>query len=839
MKNNFKPALSLRIALFMAITVSMALVTVYSLISSNNTLKKEASGRISSALTLAEVIYSNEKIKTKEYAELYAMSKAVKCLFSKSSVCKKNLPVSTKYSDMMLVFDTEKKILFSTNLAENFSDDFNNNILIEKALQGQAVVSTETLSFQMPSQVQIKSETKILSFSAAAPVYCSCNPGLVSGVIFIRNIINEKLLIKMMRLLEVNVAIYENHRLLVTNIPDKLRLGSKAGEMNKEIAKIVLEQGKGFQEAVFLSSGYFSKYSPIINIDNKAVGAIMVRISSGDYVKKRDQSIINHLIVALLGAILGYVLAIFIQRQIFARISTFMKETLDIAEGRQTTQAKYKQGTGDLVLFFNKISSTIIDYNVKMRDLLQSREQVAYRLNMEIKEHKKTEIALRESKERYEVLFEESPMSLWEEDFSAIKSYLEGLKVRGVQDLNKYLSGNLEEVKRIASLGRVVDVNRETLNLYEAVTKDEVKQNFSQTFRRETYIFFLEELLALASGRTEYQTEATTKTLRGNNIYVSLKIVIPPGYEQTWERVFISIIDITKLKEIEQELMKHRYNLEEMVENRTQALAKANKKLQNEILVRKKMEDDLKRAKETAELANKSQSMFLANMSHELRTPMNIIMGFSRQGIKNSMVKEREKMLSYFEHILTSSERLMLLIQDLLNLSMLESGKMQYNFGNNDIMALVKPIVDDCKQLYKQKNVDMVIKKIGVSTNAYFDPVRIDEVLRKLIDNAIQFCKKGKSINIWFSEESMQNKQYLKVHLLDQGIGIPEDELGAIFDKFIQSSKTSTGAGGTGLGLAICKKIIKDHHGEIYAKNNENGGAMFYFCLPKFRQEKV
>jgi len=113
---------------------------------------------------------------------------------------------------------------------------------------------------------------------------------------------------------------------------------------------------------------------------------------------------------------------------------------------------------------------------------------------------------------------------------------------------------------------------------------------------------------------------------------------------------------------------------------------------------------------------------------------------------------------------------------------------------------------------------------------------RIGQVLRNLLSNSVKFTKPGKQICIKADFDSADindsMRQVVKVSVIDQGIGIPPGERGSIFGKFIQSSRTKTGAGGTGLGLAICKQIIEDQNGIIEGENNADGGALFYFLLP-------
>ena len=108
------------------------------------------------------------------------------------------------------------------------------------------------------------------------------------------------------------------------------------------------------------------------------------------------------------------------------------------------------------------------------------------------------------------------------------------------------------------------------------------------------------------------------------------------------------------------------------------------------------------------------------------------------------------------------------------------------------------------------------------------DSERIKQVIRNLISNAVKFSPREETINVTIS----RNKHLLKLAVKDSGVGIPQNELQAVFDKFVQSTKTKTGAGGTGLGLSICKEIITAHKGRIWAENNPDDGAIFFFEIP-------
>jgi signal transduction histidine kinase len=247
---------------------------------------------------------------------------------------------------------------------------------------------------------------------------------------------------------------------------------------------------------------------------------------------------------------------------------------------------------------------------------------------------------------------------------------------------------------------------------------------------------------------------------------------------------------------------------------------------------------DILQAKLNADRANQSKSEFLANMSHELRTPMHAILSFASMGQDKVFDAAPEKLQQYFSRISESGQRLLALLNDLLDLSKLEAGAVQCHFKPNNLTKIVGTVLQEMSGLIKQKGVTISHDCSDVDTKAVCDAEKIMQVVRNLLSNAVKFTPAGSSIYLQYSAETLpaaksaRTVPALAFSVIDQGVGIPEDELSSVFDKFVQSSKTKTGAGGTGLGLAICREIIGRHEGTIVARNNEYGGATFEFKIP-------
>ncbi len=293
-----------------------------------------------------------------------------------------------------------------------------------------------------------------------------------------------------------------------------------------------------------------------------------------------------------------------------------------------------------------------------------------------------------------------------------------------------------------------------------------------------------------------YEFAGISKNQVQINVLVSRKPVIKNGEIEYYITVFT---DITHLKQ-------HERLLEQKVNERTK---------------------ELEIAKKTAEQANQLKSEFLANISHELRTPMHHIMSFSQIGILR-FNSAKNRTLECFENVVSASDRMMGLLNNLLDLSKLEAGKMEYRYAENDVFQIIDENIARFSQQLKEKAISIVKNQPTVPATIICDRITINQVIQNLLSNSIKFSQKNKNIVIMLDSK----KSSLCVSIKDEGPGIPDDELDFIFDRFIQSRRTKTGAGGTGLGLSICKEIIKDHHGKIWAENNPEGGATFNFTLP-------
>ncbi|MBY0237657.1 MAG: PAS domain S-box protein [Burkholderiaceae bacterium] len=232
-------------------------------------------------------------------------------------------------------------------------------------------------------------------------------------------------------------------------------------------------------------------------------------------------------------------------------------------------------------------------------------------------------------------------------------------------------------------------------------------------------------------------------------------------------------------------------------------------------------------ARDVAQETSRAKSEFVANMSHELRTPLQSILGFSELGLKKA--REHASLVEMFGEIHASGERMLALVNDLLDVAKIESAVGIFELERTDLRGLVQQVLRELRPLLDQRHLKLSLQLPDQPLAAQVDAVRFSQVLRNVLANAIKFSPQGGQLRL-SAERSANGEAHLSV--ADQGPGIPEAELEKIFEAFVQSSQTKDGAGGTGLGLAICRKILEVHGGRIYAENGVGGGAVLHIVLP-------
>lgn len=322
-----------------------------------------------------------------------------------------------------------------------------------------------------------------------------------------------------------------------------------------------------------------------------------------------------------------------------------------------------------------------------------------------------------------------------------------------------------------------------------------------------------------------YECEVRMKHKNGGWIWVMDRgMVVERDVQGKPLRMIGTRIDISRQKQIEREL-KH-----QMDENRAlyeKYLAK-NKELKQSIIKIRDINRELVQAKEKAEESDRLKSAFLSNMSHEIRTPMNGIIGFSSM-LRKQNLSPKKRML-YVKTIIDSSNQLLTIVNDILDISRIETGKLEIAEEEVNINELMDDLFVFFKPQAESKGISMLIYKDQLDATLYVktDKVRLRQVLSNLLHNAIKFTSQG-FIEIGYRKYD----KWLQFYVKDTGIGIEESLHEEIFKPFRQVELEITRAtGGAGLGLSISKKLVEALGGKMRLESRPGAGSTFYFNIP-------
>jgi signal transduction histidine kinase/DNA-binding NarL/FixJ family response regulator len=230
-------------------------------------------------------------------------------------------------------------------------------------------------------------------------------------------------------------------------------------------------------------------------------------------------------------------------------------------------------------------------------------------------------------------------------------------------------------------------------------------------------------------------------------------------------------------------------------------------------------------ARQRAEQSEKFKEQFLANMSHEIRTPMNAVMGMTSL-VMDSLLNEKQRF--YLEGIMKSGETLLYIINDILDLSKIEAGKMEIENIDFSVSEVLEQVKQTLQHKAEEKGLQLIVDMDGKITDVRMgDPVRLNQVLMNLAGNAIKFTEKG---SVAIEVKKGVSESGIRFSINDTGIGIPEDKLQTVFESFSQAKASDTRTyGGTGLGLTISKQLVELMDGKISVESKEGSGTTFSF----------
>jgi PAS domain S-box-containing protein len=392
----------------------------------------------------------------------------------------------------------------------------------------------------------------------------------------------------------------------------------------------------------------------------------------------------------------------------------------------------------------------------------------------DITERKKAEQALKENEEKYRTLTENVNIGVYRNTAGA-----EG----------RFLEANSAMVKMFGYKNKKEFLALAVSDLYQ---NEAAREKFSEKMLRQGF------------ARNE---ETHLRKKDGKPIICSVSAVAVKDKQGSIQYFDGTIEDITERKRAEEELIKHRDHLEELVKERTR---------------------ELEEAKIAADAANRAKSIFLANMSHEIRTPMNAILGFSQLMQRDDTLNPQQ--WKHLDIINRSGEHLIALINDILEMSKIEAGRTTLNPTTFNLRALLEDLEMMFRVRTDAKKLNFSVEGLGhMPGYVVGDQGKLRQVFINLLGNAVKFTGKGGVVLRVRVKQEDSDRLRLLAEVEDTGPGIPETELNNLFKPFLQTQNGRRAGSGTGLGLAISKEFVRLMGGDITVGNKDGTGSLFKF----------
>ena len=468
---------------------------------------------------------------------------------------------------------------------------------------------------------------------------------------------------------------------------------------------------------------------------------------------------------------------------------------------------------------------------------------------------------LKISQEYFASLFENSPVAMFEVDFSELKKFIDNTNY-----LNQLDTIDSNEVAKEISAGirliRIINTNQAGIDLFGFKSKEDARVNYINTYNDFSFDAFKTVFYAMADQNLSCSYESIRQTLTGGVLYVQVKWMAMPGYEQSYERILLAISDITALKSYQKELNRHKDHLEEIVLERTneiitlnQELTTANLELQKKteelsqiIQVLNDTKDQLIQSEKMASLG-----MLTAGIAHEINNPVNYISG-SYQALQ-TQIDEFWKLLNDLKVSKVTSDKLMEIetkhkinsdeLFDSMKMLLLniETGIGRTTEIIRSLMAFTRNGEQEFRSFDLTKGIRDVLvilkskyaNRINITENYSSDLPQIvcnsngiGQVLMNLISNAIDAIPNRGEIQITANYNNANDE--VEISIKDSGVGIPDEIIDKIFDPFFTTKEVGKG---TGLGLYISYNIIKAHHGTIDANSKIGVGTSFTIRIPR------
>ena len=435
--------------------------------------------------------------------------------------------------------------------------------------------------------------------------------------------------------------------------------------------------------------------------------------------------------------------------------------------------AKYKQSAIHSILLLSILSVTLLI--------------MAWKLAKAKVYQKKSQQALIESENSYRILFDFSPVPIWEEDFSETVKLITEAKMKGVVDFDIYCDNNPNFLARCLSSVKILNTNKASLKILGYNNKNEITDNLNKIFNKNSVKTFKNKIIAIANGEVYHSEISDLVHANGNNINTISQLQI---FSKTNKAIF-AFTDITK---------------------------------------RIKLENDLKERELKLIEINKTKDKFFSIIAHDLKSPYTAMLGFSELLVNNFEKYNKAKLKMFISEIYNGVKTTYKLLENLLLWSQSQRGLIEFNPKKANLYKVIHNTVSPLKQLANNKEISIHLK-IDTSMTIQADENMLSAILRNLVSNAIKFTPKNGTISINSTTYNNGNL-FTKISVIDSGVGILPHEQLKLFNVAENISTPGTeNEEGTGLGLILCKEFVKKHNGEIWVESEPGKGSEFCFTI--------
>jgi PAS domain S-box-containing protein len=412
----------------------------------------------------------------------------------------------------------------------------------------------------------------------------------------------------------------------------------------------------------------------------------------------------------------------------------------------------------------------------------------------DVTDQRRAEQTIRDAEAHYRSLFEQSPISIWEEDLSAVRDWLNAPERAGVTDWVAYFRDHPDDLAHCAGLVRVVDVNRASLDVFGASSRDDFFRHLDAFFDDDARRVFADEIAELAGGATRYEAGTPILGADGRRRILKLRLSVVGGREATLERVLATFADVTATRRAEEEIRQ------------------LNERLADKVLSRA----------EQNEATTRELEAFAYSIAHDVRTPLRTIDGFSALVLEeqNGLSAEGREAL---RRVRLAAQRLGRLLDDLMDLSQVSRRPLERR--RVDVTELAEQVGEDLAGDHLSRTVQLTVQPHMV---AEADPTLLRLILRELLDNAWKFTAPHENAHVTVGVTTEDDEQVYFVR--DDGVGFDTRRAEHLFGAF-QRLHDGDAFPGDGIGLATVQRLVRKHGGLVWARSAVEEGATFYFTL--------